>query len=218
MTVTRVRPKDHNHLQNIANLLGAASKIVTVTGAGNSTNAGVPDFRSKNGLYSSGYRRLFHSSVLFDPNRRRLLYRRIADMRRTAENANPTRTCHFIRALRDSSKLVQDYIQNTDCLEGKDPRAKSISAIALNDQSLRPDVLLIMRTSLATHGVQLLIRDFAKDYDAWVGDLVKRQPALHYGKDRRSIPRVLIDLREDNEQLDNRGQGSSRDNPVDLTL
>ena len=44
----------------------------------------------------------------------------------------------------------------------QDPRAESISAIARHDQSLRPDVLLIMGTSLATYRVQLLIRDFAK--------------------------------------------------------
>jgi NAD-dependent SIR2 family protein deacetylase len=44
----------------------------------------------------------------------------------------------------------------------QDPRAESISAIVRHDQSLRPDIFLIMGTSLATHGVQLLIRDFAK--------------------------------------------------------
>jgi hypothetical protein len=73
------------------------------------------------------------------------------------------------------------------------------------------------------------------DCDAWVGDLVERQPALHCGnngrqvrdrvlridrpylRDARSIPRVLVDLTGD-EQLDNRGQGSSPDNPIDLTL
>ncbi len=44
----------------------------------------------------------------------------------------------------------------------QDPRAKSISAIARHDQSLYPDVLLIMGTSLTTYGVKLLIRDFAR--------------------------------------------------------
>ncbi|KAK4096892.1 hypothetical protein N658DRAFT_569636, partial [Parathielavia hyrcaniae] len=47
--------------------------------------------------------------------------------------------------------------------------------------------------------------------------MVKRQPALHCGSNGRSIPRVLVDLTGD-EQLDNRGQGSSPDNPIDLTL
>ena len=149
----------------------------------------------------------------------------------------------------------------------QDPRAESISAIARHDQSLRPDVLLIMGTSLVTHGVQLLIRDFGRvihekragkvvfvnptelakswhgvidywvewDCDAWVGDLAKCQPTLHYGnngrqvrdhvlgmdkpylQDARSIPKVPLDLTGD-EQLDIRGQGSSPDNPIDLTL
>lgn len=42
MAITHLRPNDHYHLQNIANLLGAASKTVTVTGAGIDTNAGIP--------------------------------------------------------------------------------------------------------------------------------------------------------------------------------
>ncbi len=42
MTITDVQPNDHHHLQSIADLLGAASKIVTVTGAGISTKAGIP--------------------------------------------------------------------------------------------------------------------------------------------------------------------------------
>lgn len=43
-----------------------------------------------------------------------------------------------------------------------DPRAELISPIVRHDRSLHPDVLLIMGTSLATYGVQLLVRDFAK--------------------------------------------------------
>ncbi|KAK4097195.1 DHS-like NAD/FAD-binding domain-containing protein [Parathielavia hyrcaniae] len=115
MTITRVQPDDHHHLQKIAKLLVAASKIVTVTGAGISTNAGIPDFRSKNkkGIYSTGYRDLFRSSALSHPEDRRLFYRHIADMRRAAERANPTRTHHFIRDLRDSGKLVRDYTPRT---------------------------------------------------------------------------------------------------------
>ena len=42
MTITRVQPNDHHHLQSIADLLATVSKIVTVTGAGISTNAGIP--------------------------------------------------------------------------------------------------------------------------------------------------------------------------------
>ncbi|KAK4243122.1 DHS-like NAD/FAD-binding domain-containing protein [Corynascus novoguineensis] len=246
--VTRRRRRgssdDYHYLQIIANFLGTISKIVTVIGAGISTDIGIPDFRSKTGIYSLVDRHLFYSSVLFNPESRSLFYRRIADIRRDAKNANPTKTHHFIRNLHDSGKLVRDYTQNIDYLEemvglstdigveyvllyrslyrlrcsncpgtfswheggremeslsgpgppcpgytkisddrkakgkrvtaiGKlrpdivlydeqDPRAEAISAIVSYDQSLRPDVLLIIGTSLTTYGVQLLIRDFAK--------------------------------------------------------
>ncbi|KAI6379403.1 hypothetical protein MCOR25_001989 [Pyricularia grisea] len=40
------------HLQSISNSLRKARKVVVVTGAGISTNSGIPDFRSRNGLYS----------------------------------------------------------------------------------------------------------------------------------------------------------------------
>ncbi|ROW04577.1 hypothetical protein VMCG_05059 [Cytospora schulzeri] len=39
-------------LQEIADSLFKAKKVVVITGAGISTNSGIPDFRSENGLYS----------------------------------------------------------------------------------------------------------------------------------------------------------------------
>ncbi|PSR82836.1 hypothetical protein BD289DRAFT_295481 [Coniella lustricola] len=41
-----------DHLQRIADALWKAKKVVVITGAGISTNSGIPDFRSENGLYS----------------------------------------------------------------------------------------------------------------------------------------------------------------------
>ncbi|KAK3383366.1 hypothetical protein B0T24DRAFT_588028 [Lasiosphaeria ovina] len=42
MTIVRVGPDDALQLQKIASLLGSAQKLVTVAGAGISTNAGIP--------------------------------------------------------------------------------------------------------------------------------------------------------------------------------
>ncbi|KAM7191173.1 DHS-like NAD/FAD-binding domain containing protein, partial [Rhypophila sp. PSN 637] len=117
--ITHVHPNDDHHLQTIANLLGAASKIVTLAGAGISTNAGIPDFRSKNSTYSQGYRHLFHSSVLVDTESRHHFYENIAKMRQAAIDADPTKTHRFIRNLHDAGKLVRHYTQNIDCLEEK---------------------------------------------------------------------------------------------------
>ncbi|KAI2633598.1 DHS-like NAD/FAD-binding domain-containing protein [Hypomontagnella submonticulosa] len=52
MAILQVKPTSSELLQNIANSLGKARKVVIITGAGISTNSGIPDFRSENGLYS----------------------------------------------------------------------------------------------------------------------------------------------------------------------
>ncbi|KAM7209800.1 DHS-like NAD/FAD-binding domain containing protein [Rhypophila decipiens] len=117
--ITHVHPNDYHHLQTIPNLLGTASNIVTLAGAGISTNAGIPDFRSNNSAYSRGGRRLFHSSVLIDAESRHVFYENMVEMRQFAMNADPTKTHRFIRKLRDVGKLVRHYTQNMDCLEEK---------------------------------------------------------------------------------------------------
>ncbi|UKZ57469.1 hypothetical protein TrVGV298_011326 [Trichoderma virens] len=52
MPTQHVEPETHGLLQEVANSLLKARKVVVVTGAGISTNSGIPDFRSENGLYS----------------------------------------------------------------------------------------------------------------------------------------------------------------------
>ncbi|ETN36674.1 uncharacterized protein HMPREF1541_08952 [Cyphellophora europaea CBS 101466] len=43
---------DERHLQDIADTIASSHKILIVTGAGISTSIGIPDFRSKDGLYN----------------------------------------------------------------------------------------------------------------------------------------------------------------------
>ncbi|KAK0621811.1 hypothetical protein B0T17DRAFT_509127 [Bombardia bombarda] len=52
MPTTQVEPGSESLLQDIANSLWKSRKVVVITGAGISTNSGIPDFRSENGLYS----------------------------------------------------------------------------------------------------------------------------------------------------------------------
>ncbi|KAK1959890.1 Hst3 protein [Colletotrichum sublineola] len=52
MPTTQVTPAEDVLLQAIADSLFKARKVVVITGAGISTNSGIPDFRSENGLYS----------------------------------------------------------------------------------------------------------------------------------------------------------------------
>ncbi|KAK1981369.1 Hst3 protein [Colletotrichum cereale] len=52
MPTAQVTPAEDVLLQAIAESLFKARKVVVITGAGISTNSGIPDFRSENGLYS----------------------------------------------------------------------------------------------------------------------------------------------------------------------
>ncbi|KAI9816271.1 MAG: hypothetical protein M1827_001872 [Pycnora praestabilis] len=52
MPIVDVRAEDSRQLQAIADVLAGSKKVVVITGAGISTNCGIPDFRSENGLYS----------------------------------------------------------------------------------------------------------------------------------------------------------------------
>ncbi|KAL8722322.1 MAG: hypothetical protein Q9225_001170 [Loekoesia sp. 1 TL-2023] len=52
MPIIQVAEDENRQLQNIANVLASSKKIVMITGAGISTNCGIPDFRSEDGLYA----------------------------------------------------------------------------------------------------------------------------------------------------------------------
>ncbi|KAK3312479.1 DHS-like NAD/FAD-binding domain-containing protein [Apodospora peruviana] len=125
-----------------------------------------------------------------------------------------------------------------------DPRAESISTVVQYDRSLPLDVFLIMGTSLATHGVRRLIKDFAEvihkrrvgkvvfvnltkpakswdnvidywvkwDCDAWVGDLMERQPVLGPSAAIFGVPLHLPLL--ESAQNPPRGVGTSTDDAI----
>ncbi|KAI8623442.1 DHS-like NAD/FAD-binding domain-containing protein [Xylariaceae sp. FL1651] len=101
-------------LQTIADALSGARKIVAIAGAGISTAAGIPDFRSSGGLYVDGA--LFKEASFFDARRAQLLKKalRIRDL---AVSCEPTETHRWLASLR--SKLLRCYTQNVDMLEAK---------------------------------------------------------------------------------------------------
>lgn len=100
---------------------GKASKIVTMVGAGISTSAGIPDFRSPDtGLYANLARlNLPYAEAVFD----------IGFFRENPEpfyalahelypgKYRPTIAHSFIRLLNDKGLLLKHFTQNIDCLE-----------------------------------------------------------------------------------------------------
>ncbi|RMD39975.1 hypothetical protein DV735_g5159, partial [Chaetothyriales sp. CBS 134920] len=52
MPLSEVLSANHRALQDVADVVGGSRKVVIITGAGISTSLGIPDFRSKDGLYN----------------------------------------------------------------------------------------------------------------------------------------------------------------------
>ncbi|KAH8763821.1 DHS-like NAD/FAD-binding domain-containing protein [Diaporthe sp. PMI_573] len=111
--LTHVRPGSEE-LETIADALSGARKIVAIAGAGISTAAGIPDFRSSGGLYANGA--LFEEAAFFDSRRAQLLKTALR-IRDRAADCEPTETHRWLASLR--RKLLRCYTQNVDMLEAK---------------------------------------------------------------------------------------------------
>ena len=118
-----------------------------ITGAGISCNAGIPDFRSDNGLYNmikSKYpntivkgKDLFDSSIVFsDETSIKVFYTFMAELRRCMLNSRPTQTHKFIKLLYDKKKLLRCYTQNIDGIESQLGFNLDMSSARLKDASV----------------------------------------------------------------------------------
>ncbi|KAH0565776.1 hypothetical protein GP486_000821 [Trichoglossum hirsutum] len=100
---------------------GKARRIVVLTGAGISTSAGIPDFRSPGtGLYANLARlNLPYAEAVFDISyfrRNPLPFYTLAHELYPGKY-RPTITHYFIRLLSDKGLLFKLFTQNIDCLE-----------------------------------------------------------------------------------------------------
>ncbi|KAJ3373310.1 hypothetical protein GGF31_000743 [Allomyces arbusculus] len=115
----------------VAPVLHRAKRIVVVAGAGISVSAGIPDFRSPDGMYAlakhrPGGTRLprgqdwFDAAVFRTEATTRLFYSLMGSMRAAALAASPTPTHEWLASLESRGSLLRCYSQNIDDLE---PRA-----------------------------------------------------------------------------------------------
>ncbi|KAA1478523.1 DHS-like NAD/FAD-binding domain-containing protein [Dentipellis sp. KUC8613] len=105
-----------------------ARSIAVVCGAGISVGAGIPDFRSSDGLFQSLKRDnpflssgkdLFDASVFNSEQTLSLFYRMIAHLSEISGTASPTLFHTLLRSLDDRRSLLRVYTQNIDALESK---------------------------------------------------------------------------------------------------
>jgi len=105
---------------------GAVKNILVLTGAGLSTSAGIPDFRSKDGLYSNNRLKetlgkppssvLTLSAFRDDPES---FYALLREVFLPMRSCNPTLGHKLIAVLNKRGLLLRNYTQNIDALERK---------------------------------------------------------------------------------------------------
>lgn len=115
---------DAEKIRQLAEYIEEAESIVFFGGAGVSTESGVPDFRSKDGLYNQhdvrfdGYPPeylLSHSCLVSNPKVFFEFYRQKMD----ARNIEPNDAHRYLAALEERGKLIGVVTQNIDGLHQK---------------------------------------------------------------------------------------------------
>jgi NAD-dependent histone deacetylase SIR2 len=101
-------------------------KVVVIAGAGISVSAGIPDFRSKNGLFATlpnqhkmkgSGKDLFDASVYKHDSTTEKFHKMLCDMDALVKTANPTPFHHLLASLAAENRLLRLYTQNVDCID-----------------------------------------------------------------------------------------------------
>lgn len=115
-----------DNLVSINQKISKSKKTLVLTGAGISCNAGIPDFRSSNGLYNMNPsskpikgKDLFDISLFQSPETIEDFAIFMSNLYSETQKAKPTRTHKFISSLSKENKLLRCYTQNIDGLEAK---------------------------------------------------------------------------------------------------
>ncbi|EXJ85929.1 hypothetical protein A1O1_06298 [Capronia coronata CBS 617.96] len=113
-------------LDTLLKALRNRRKIVVIAGAGISVSAGIPDFRSSDGLFrslrdehklkSSG-KMLFDASVYKDDHSTSSFHDMVRKLSTMAENTKPSAFHRFLARLAVEGRLLRLYTQNVDGLE-----------------------------------------------------------------------------------------------------
>ena len=111
-----------NTLHDVISLLKSCRNIVVVSGAGISVSCGIPDFRSKDGVYARlavDYPDLPNPQAMFDIQYFSLnpkpFFKFASEI--WPGQFSPSPSHHFIKELEDRQCLLRNYTQNIDTLE-----------------------------------------------------------------------------------------------------
>ncbi|CAK7213889.1 hypothetical protein SBRCBS47491_001959 [Sporothrix bragantina] len=105
-------------------------KIVVIAGAGISVSAGIPDFRSSTGLFTTlrgqhglkgSGKHLFDASVYKHDSSTTSFHSMVRELAHMTETAQPTPFHHMLASIAQEGRLMRLYSQNVDCIDTKMP-------------------------------------------------------------------------------------------------
>lgn len=99
-------------------LLAGSTRVLGFTGAGISTESGIPDYRSKGGVWDR-FTPVYFQEFLREPEKRKLYWRRKKELWPDVARAQPNEGHLFFRRLHDRGALLGIVTQNVDGLHEK---------------------------------------------------------------------------------------------------
>ena len=123
LDLTQEHVEDDPQLKRVLDVLHKKRKIVVIAGAGISVSAGIPDFRSSAGLFSSlrkehklksSGKDLFDASVYRDDNSTADFHDMVRSLSQKTKDAQPTPFHHLLATLAEQGRLHRLYTQNVE--------------------------------------------------------------------------------------------------------
>ncbi|KAI9368033.1 DHS-like NAD/FAD-binding domain-containing protein [Aspergillus egyptiacus] len=122
--------QQESQIDLLVNTIRRHRKIVVIAGAGISTSAGIPDFRSDDGLFKTLQKKhnlkasgklLFDAAVYQDEALTASFQEMVRSLSQEAENTQPTDFHHMLARLGCENRLTRLYTQNIDGIETSMP-------------------------------------------------------------------------------------------------
>ncbi|KAF2471914.1 DHS-like NAD/FAD-binding domain-containing protein [Lindgomyces ingoldianus] len=129
-----VAESERPQLERLLKVLHKKRKIVVIAGAGISVSAGIPDFRSSGGLFSSLRKQhklkssgkdLFDASVYQDDSSTSSFHDMVRSLSQKTKDAQPTAFHHLLATLAHEGRLLRLYSQNVDGIDTSLPPLKT---------------------------------------------------------------------------------------------
>ena len=104
-----------NQIEELANLIKNSNRAIILTGAGISTDSGLPDFRSDNGFWKSN-KPIYFNDFIKNEQSRILSWKRNIELNNLLEKINPNDGHRFVSKLLDLNEDNFLITQNIDGL------------------------------------------------------------------------------------------------------